>query len=119
MDNFVHNLVDDTLGAHFVAYAPPIADLIRDFSREMGDMEHVASNTTQAHRIYAQAGVGLDDFFVVVYEARVRTRKTGGVGNRMAYFFAVLRDLCAPGAGPRDALTPQGPPRRAWGPPPV
>ncbi len=59
-------------------------------------MGHVASNITQAHRIYEQSDLGIDEYFTIMYEARVRTRKTGGVGNRMAYYFTVLRDLALP-----------------------
>lgn len=93
VDNGVGNGVDNSPMLPIVVHVPPIANLMHDFSREMGDMDHVASNTTQAHRIYEQAGLELDEFFAIMYEARVRTRKTGGVQNRMAYFFTVLRDL--------------------------
>ncbi len=76
--------------------SPPIVTLIADFSREMGDTKHLGSNITQAHRVFAESGMTLDAFFTILYEARIRTRKTNGVGNRMAYFFTVLRDLALP-----------------------
>jgi hypothetical protein len=89
----VDNSVDNSV-PHFVVHIPPIANLITDFSREMGDTTHLSSNITQAHRIFAVSGMGLDDYFTTLYEARLRTRKTAGIQNRMAYFFRVLRDLC-------------------------
>jgi hypothetical protein len=94
------SIVDNSVGTfvpHVVVHNPPIANLIADFSREMGDTTHLGSNITQAHRIFADSRLGLDDYFTVLYEARLRTRKTGGVQNRMAYFFCVLRDLCGIG----------------------
>ncbi len=92
VDNFVDNPVDNPL-SQIVVHVPQIANLLHDFSREMGDMDHVASNISQATRLYRESGLGLDAFFTILYEARVRTRKTGGVQNRMSYFFAVLRDI--------------------------
>jgi replication protein O len=96
----VHNSVDNPDGAappQVTIQSPPVITLMADFSREMGDTKHLGSNITQAHRIFAESGLGLDAFFSILYEARIRTRKTNGVGNRMAYFFTVLRDLALQG----------------------
>jgi hypothetical protein len=76
-----------------VAPSPPIVNLIADFSREMGDTKHLGANITQAHRLFAGSDLTMDDYFTVLYEARLRTRKAGGVINRMSYFFTVLKDL--------------------------
>jgi hypothetical protein len=93
---------------HPIPQSPPIVTLIADFSREMGDTNHLGSNITQAHRIFVESSMALDAFFDVLYEARLRTRKTNGVGNRMAYFFRVLRDL-ATVETERDAAHEVGP----------
>jgi hypothetical protein len=81
--------------AYAGAQSPPLVTLITDFSREMGDTNHLGANITQAHRIFTDSGTDLDAFFAILYEARLRTRKTNGVGNRMAYFFTVLCDLAS------------------------
>lgn len=96
VDKAVDN-ADSTLALQVAVQSPPIVTLIADFSREMGDTKHLGSNITQAHRIFAESAIGLDAFFTILYEARLRTRKMNGVGNRMAYFFTVLRDLGLPG----------------------
>lgn len=90
---------DGALASQRAGQSTPIITLIADFSREMGDTKHLGSNITQAHRIFAESDTELDAFFSILYEARIRTRKTNGVGNRMAYFFTVLRDLALPGDG--------------------
>lgn len=92
VDNSVGNAGDIPM-PHIVVHKPPIANLIMDFSREMGDTKHMASNISQTDRIFTASALGVDDFFTILYEARLRTRKTSGVQNRMAYFFTVLRDL--------------------------
>lgn len=102
VDNLVDNR-DDTGVIPNAIQVPPLVTLIADFSREMGDTKHLGANITQAHRIFAESGLAIDTFFDVLYEARLRTRKTNGVGNRMAYFFIVLRDL-APHGGTRASV---------------
>jgi hypothetical protein len=98
VDNFVDNFVDNCVSIPTQAPVPrsqPIVTLITDFSREMGDTKHLGANITQAHRIFQGSGMGLDTFFETLYEARLRTRKTNRVANRMAYFFTVARNLAA------------------------
>ncbi len=92
VDNFVDK-VDEPFLPQVVVQSPPIINLIADFSREMGDTKHLGSNVTQAHRVFAESNLGMDEYFTILYEARLRTRKTNGVQNRMSYFFSVLRDL--------------------------
>ena len=70
---------------------PQIAVILSDFSKEMNDYDHTASNITQATRLYGQAGCSLDTYFTILYAARTTTRKATGVRNRMAYFFEALR----------------------------
>jgi hypothetical protein len=95
IDTFVDK-TDEPFVPQVVVHSPPIINLIADFSREMGDTKHLGSNVTQAHRIFAASNLGMDEYFTILYEARLRTRKTNGVQNRMSYFFSVLRDLAAP-----------------------
>lgn len=82
----------DNSAAPIVAHDQRLMRLVSDFSREMGDAMHTASNVTQAHHIMAEADVGVEVFFDHLYEARNRTRKAAGIERRMAYFFTVLRD---------------------------
>jgi hypothetical protein len=83
----------ESLVPRLAVQSPPIVNLIADFSREMGDTKHLGSNITQAHRLFAESDLTMDDYFTLLYEARLRTRKAGGVINRMSYFFTVLKDL--------------------------
>jgi len=70
-----------------------------DFSRELGDAPHGPANVTQALRLWSASGLQEDLFVERLYTARARTRTAQGrqghghIGNRMAYFFVVLRDL--------------------------
>lgn len=91
VDNDVDNDVDNS-SFPFVVHDQRLMHLISDFSREMGDAAHIASNVTQAHRIMGEADVDIETFFDWLYEARNRTRKAAGIERRMAYFFTVLRD---------------------------
>lgn len=91
---FVDNSVD-TPSIAIVIHDQRLVHLIGDFSREMGDTAHIASNVTQAHRIMGEADIDIEAFFDQLYEARNRTRKAAGVERRMAYFFTVLRDQLA------------------------
>ncbi len=91
VDNDVDNLVDNP-SISILVHDQRLIHLISDFSREMGDTVHIASNVTQAHRIMGEADVDIETFFDHLYEARNRTRKAAGIERRMAYFFTVLRD---------------------------
>jgi len=76
-----------------VILVPQIAAIMEDFSKEMNDFDHTPSNISQATRLFQQTGISLDAYFTLLYAARTKTRKATGIGNRMAYFFEVLRDL--------------------------
>ncbi|MCA1668698.1 MAG: replication protein [Thermomicrobia bacterium] len=70
-------------------------NLIIDISREFGDTAHVASNCKQARNIFAALDLG-EEVFVeqYVYQARQKTKHRTKVRNKMAYFFATLREIC-------------------------
>jgi hypothetical protein len=69
--------------------------LIVDISREFGDTAHLASNCKQARNIFAEVAL-TEEVFVEqhVYPARQRTKHQAKVRNKMAYFFATLREAC-------------------------
>ena len=72
---------------------PQIAELISSWSHEWGDSRHLRSNLTQAGHIQDQCGWGDESFISSLYQARATTVQDGdGAVNKMAYFFAVLRD---------------------------
>jgi hypothetical protein len=87
---------------HISAY---LTNLGNDFSVELGDPTHTRSNRTQIHNLWHKSGLAEKDFAQVMYEARKLTKQfavlrigekeppPGQIRNRMAYFFAVLRDL--------------------------
>jgi AraC-like DNA-binding protein len=82
-------------------YSPYIASVISDFSLELNDPTHIISNVTQALRIWQTSQMNEEEFTQLLYEAKRLTRtyqgKNGlaGIGNKMAYFFKVVRDLCS------------------------
>src|SRR5207249_2750772 len=61
---------------------------------------HKPSNATQALHLWQASGLSEQEFIQLVYAAKQLTRKyqgkngLRGIENKMAYFFAVLRDLC-------------------------
>ncbi len=77
-----------------------IVAVMDDFSNELNDLAHKPSNVTQALHLWQASGLSEQEFIQLVYEAKQITRnyqgKNGlrGIENKMAYFFAVLRDLC-------------------------
>ena len=82
-------------------YSPYIALVATDFSDELQDTDHVVQNVSQALRLWRQSGLEDAQFVALMYEAKQRTRAgqhssgARGLGNKMAYFFTCLRDLCA------------------------
>ncbi len=70
-------------------------NLIVDLSREFGDVAHLASNCKQARNIFAALDI-TEEVFVEqhVYPSRQRTKHQAKVRNKMAYFFATLREAC-------------------------
>lgn len=83
-------------------------NLIVDISREFSDSAHLASNCAQARNVFAALDLG-EEVFVqqYVYQARQRTKRQAKVGNKMAYFFATLCELCGlkDGEGACDSHT--------------
>jgi hypothetical protein len=79
-------------------YSVYITRVIGDYSCELGDEAHQASNTTQALRLWGQSGLDEAAFVDQLQEARRLTRiyqgrqGLGTIDNKMAYFFMVLRD---------------------------
>jgi hypothetical protein len=75
-----------------------LRNMIDDFSRDLGDHEHIASNISQANRLYQDAGMDPGAFQEALYEARatakratkIRHLNSQGRPNRMPYFFHCL-----------------------------
>lgn len=97
----VDNPVDNPVGnPEIIGY---LDNLIADISREFGDTAHLASNCTQARNLLVELELGEEAFVErYVYPARQQTKRQTKVGNKMAYFFATLRELSGPedGEGP-------------------
>jgi hypothetical protein len=80
-------------------YSPFIAQVITDFSQELGDAEHIVSNVSQALRLWEKSGLGEEEYVGCLYDAKGLTRKyqarphNDAMQNKMAYFFTVLRSL--------------------------
>jgi hypothetical protein len=75
-----------------------IRNMITDFSRDLGDQDHIFSNISQAAKIYRDSGMSEEAFMQVLYDARVTAKKatqikhlnSHGRPNRMPYFFRCL-----------------------------
>ena len=84
---------------HIPGYSRYIAQVATDFSLELGDSAHEASNIKQALNLWRESGLGEVQFVDVMQEARKRTRKYqsrptwDAMDNKMAYFYATLRSL--------------------------
>lgn len=93
-----------------IRYLPPpherrgkIPDFIKitleQFSRDLGDYEHTASNIGQAFRLYESTSGDPDTFMALLDEAKAKARtrtnikkkNSKGDINRMPFFFACLR----------------------------
>jgi len=80
-------------------YSPYVAQVITDFSQELGDTDHIVSNVSQSLRLWENSGLSEEDFVAVLYDAKSLTRKYqsrphhAAMQNKMAYFFTVLRSL--------------------------
>lgn len=74
---------------------PPlqIEAIITQFSNEFHDDEHLEANINQAARLWKQSGRSEQTFSQLLFDSASTTRKRGGVRNRMAYYFRVLRDM--------------------------
>lgn len=75
-----------------------IRNMIRDFSKDLGDQDHIFSNISQAAKIYRNSRVSEEDFMQALYDARALAKKatqikhlnSHGNPNRMPYFFRCL-----------------------------
>jgi len=75
-----------------------IRNMITDFSRDLGDQDHIFSNISQAAKIYRNSEMSEDTFIQVLYDARTAAKKatqikhlnSHGSPNRMPYFFRCL-----------------------------
>lgn len=82
-------------------YSPYIAAIAADYSRELGDSAHEASNMKQALNIWQGSGLAEQHFVALMHEARKLTRRYqnrptwDAMNNKLAYLFATLRDLVA------------------------
>lgn len=79
-----------------------IKTLLEDFSRDLGDHEHIGSNISQAYRLYQASGCDPSAFAEALYTARKAARKASvkkvnaqGWPNRMPYFFKCLASQLA------------------------
>jgi hypothetical protein len=70
-----------------------IEAIVTQFSREFLDVEHLQSNINQAARLWKVSGRSEQTFCQLLFDAATATRKQGGVRNKMAYYFRVLRQL--------------------------
>jgi hypothetical protein len=98
-----------------------LANLSRDFSRELGDLAHGRSNVTQIHNLWRESGLSEKEFGALLYQSRDLTRRYavlrpgetpppgGKPRNRMAYFFTVVRNML----GLRPAAAPASTPALA------
>ncbi|MFL5732566.1 MAG: hypothetical protein ACJ78Q_05135 [Chloroflexia bacterium] len=81
------------------SYSPYIAAIAADFSRELGDSAHEASNMRQALNLWQASGLQDQEFVELMHEARKLTRRYqsrptwDAMRNKMAYYFQALRDL--------------------------
>ncbi len=75
-----------------------IRNMISDFSQDLGDHDHVLSNTAQAANLYRSSGMSEEAFIQALYDAREAAKKatkikhlnSHGNPNRMPYFFRCL-----------------------------
>lgn len=85
--------------ASIPGYSHYIADVARDFSGELGDSAHEASNMKQALNLWQASGLDEQQFVELMHEARKLTRKYqsrptwDAMSNKMSYYFATLRNL--------------------------
>jgi len=81
-----------------------IRNMITDFSRDLGDNDHIPSNIAQAARLYRSSGATEEAFMQALYEARATAKKatqirhlnSHGNPNRMPYFFRCLARALTP-----------------------
>jgi hypothetical protein len=78
-----------------------VRNMLTDFSRDLGDCDHIGSNISQAAKIYRNSGMTEQEFIETLYEARATAKKatqvkhinSHGNPNRMPYFFKCLSGI--------------------------
>jgi hypothetical protein len=81
-----------------------IRNMLTDFSRDLGDHEHVPSNIAQAAKLYRTSGMNEEAFLQALYDARATAKRatqikhlnSQGRQNRMPYFFRCLASVQLP-----------------------
>ena len=75
-----------------------IRNIMTDFSRDLGDHDHIPSNIGQTAKLYRRSGLTEEAFIQALYDAREAAKKATqirhlnsyGNPNRMPYFFRCL-----------------------------
>jgi hypothetical protein len=73
-----------------------VVGVMQDYTRKLGDSEHLASNITQAVNLIVASGCDFNTFYMHVIDAYKVTSQRNGLENRSGYFFTVLRDSLLP-----------------------
>ncbi|GEM_PF-6064269 len=73
-----------------------VVGVMQDYTRKLGDSEHLASNITQAVNLIVASGCDFNTFYMHVIDAYKVTSQRNGLENRSRYFFTVLRDSLVP-----------------------
>ena len=73
-----------------------VVGVMQDYTRKLGDSEHLASNITQAANLIVTSGCDFNTFYMHVIDAYKITSQRNGLENRSGYFFTVLRDRLLP-----------------------
>lgn len=73
-----------------------VVGVMQDYTRKLGDGEHLASNITQAVNLIVASGCDFNTFYMHVINAYKVTSQRNGLENRSGYFFTVLRDSLLP-----------------------
>lgn len=95
-------------GRHYGEDRQVLVSYMTDLARELGDQAELTSTVSRANNLMDRAGLNLDAFIPLLYEARAKTQeRTGSITsrgdqkdpwgqqrkNKMAYFFSVLEDM--------------------------
>lgn len=69
-----------------------VVGVMQDYTRKLGDSEHLSSNITQAVNLIVASGCDFNTFYMHVIDAYTTTSQRNGLEHRSRYFFTVLRD---------------------------
>jgi len=73
-----------------------VVGVMQDYTRKLGDSEHLTSNITQAVNLIVASGCDFNTFYMHIIDAYKITSQRNGLENRSRYFFTVLRDSLLP-----------------------